>query len=164
MDCDPSLLAETILSGKRDLYTGFQVGIHPGRGWRHSRHWLPICPLLPQDRQGDWKNRTLAWRAPSAPKEGAEDGLQTRGPKWGCCGSQEKGWPAPEVSRRGRGRGGGHTGGLGPRPPPTPSRDLGLPTRQRVTPRHPAGTPQPGPAGGWQVRGRGAPGLQCARR
>lgn len=70
----------------------------------------------------------MAWRAPRAPREGAKDGLQTRGPEWGCCRGPEKGWPWPKVARRGHGRGCGFTRG------PLPSQDLSLPTRQWALP------------------------------
>lgn len=80
----------------------------------------------------------------------------------GAAGAKKGGGPRSRSHGEGKG---GATGTpevlVHDRPP---SRDLGLPTRQRVTPCSPARTPQPGPAEGWQVRGRGAPGLQCARR
>lgn len=94
----PSFLTGSMSSGKKqkqnkkqDLYTCFQAGGHLGRGEETLRELvasLPPPPLpYPWGQQGNWKNRTSAWRAPSAPREGAEEGLQTRGLEWGYCRS-----------------------------------------------------------------------------
>lgn len=116
---------------------------------RLAGHWLPTCPVLPRGQQDNWKNRTSAWRAPRARREGAEDG----------CGAERGGGPRPRS----------HSGdGEGLRVDPR-SRSTTLP-RISVSFLNCGRAPPPelDPAAGAgrrvQVRGPGSPRPQCARR
>lgn len=75
--------------GKTERSLHLLAGWGPcGKGRRVAGHWLPTRslppPAIPWSWQGNWRNRTEAWRTPSAPRSGAEVGLLPRGPEWGA--------------------------------------------------------------------------------
>lgn len=107
--------------GKTERSLHLLAGWGPcGKGRRVAGHWLPARslppPAIPWSWQGNWRNRTEAWRTPNA---------RGRGQRLASCPEGPSGVLLTEVTCRGR-------AGEGLRADPSPG--LQSPAKQQVRP------------------------------